>query len=288
MRDATFCGVSRGTLGELYQGPHWWGRNPEIAIVSIPAEKYSWCYFTADPSLPAACERDLAGRPKTVTAIHRFLQHVGAPVPRGRWQIHSELPVAKGMASSTADIVAALRCLSQIFGRRDDPALVSTVLHGIERSDAVFLDGFALYLSAAHRLVRTLAPAPRLHACYVVEGAAVDTDACTDRLLDDYRRRRAKYASALDALLDAFSRRDAKLVAEAATASAHLSQDVLPKECFDAVLADRAALGAGGVFVAHTGSVVGYLLTRPPCPVQAAELSAFFHGLGRQCAFAQI
>jgi L-threonine kinase len=208
-------------------------------------------------------------------------------VPRGRWQLHSELPVGKGMASSTADIVATLRCLYNVFELPYEQSVVTEILREIERTDTVFLDEFALYLSAHHRVVASLGDRIGLHTCYVVEDAVVDTDGVTDELLRDYRSRAGRYRRCLSELLDAFRRNDAHGVARGATASARLSQDVVPKESFDDVVANQSALGADGVFVAHTGSVIGYLFRAQPGRTQMDELSAFFRSLGSQCAFAR-
>ncbi|HEY0698000.1 MAG TPA: hypothetical protein VGD43_09335, partial [Micromonospora sp.] len=79
---------------------------------------------------------------------------------------------------------------------------------------------------------------------------------------------------------------DAAGVARAATTSATLSQEVLPKETFDPVTAHRREFGADGVFVAHTGSVIGYLFAHRLARRQMDELSAFFRELGHQCSFA--
>jgi uncharacterized protein involved in propanediol utilization len=281
------CGVSCGTLGELYQGPYWVRSQPQIAIVSLPVAKYSWCYFTRDEERSDTLALDFADRPKSLEAARRFLDRYQQSAPRGRWQLHSELPVGKGMASSTADIVATLRCLYNVFGLPYDQRVVTEILRGIERTDTVFLDEFALYLSGHHRVVARLGDRVGLHTCYVVEDAVVDTDDVTEQLLHDYGSRAGRYGRCLSALLDAFRGHDARAVARSATASAQLSQDVVPKRCFEDVLATQHELGADGVFVAHTGSVIGYLFRAPPGRSQMDELSAFFRGLGYQCAFAK-
>jgi uncharacterized protein involved in propanediol utilization/MFS family permease len=281
------CGVSCGTLGELYQGPYWVQSEPQISIVSLPVAKYSWCYFIRDDERPDTLALDLADRPKSIKAARLFLERYGRSLPGGRWQIHSELSVGKGMASSTADIVATLRCLYNVFGLAYDQSVVTEILRHIERTDTVFLDEFALYLSAHHRVVASLGDRIVLHTCYVVEDAVVDTDGVTDHLLRDYRSRAARYRSCLSELVDAFRSDDARGVARGATASALLSQDVVPKQCFDDVIANQRDLGADGVFVAHTGSIIGYLFRAQPRRTQMDELSAFFRSLGSQCAFAK-
>lgn len=279
----TASGVCHGTLGELYQGPLGHGPEPDIALVSFPVDRHSWVHFTrgTDPPGPLPLGE------KSATAVRLFLDRFGMELPAGRWSAHSDLPVGVGMASSTADIVATLRCLFHIYALPYDPGVVTGVLSSIERADSVFLDQFALYSSARHHVVRRLGTAIGFHTAYVIERGTVDTAAVTPLLLRHYRRRAQEYERCLTGLLKGFSAADPAAVARAATASATLSQEVLPKRAFEAVVAHREEFGADGVFVAHTGSLVGYLFSHRPAPGAKDELSAFFSSLGHQCSFAQ-
>lgn len=213
----TVSGVCHGTLGELFQGPVEGG----IGLVSFPVDRYSWAHFSSggepDPLPPL---------PKAAHGAALFLEHYGFRLPPGRWFGHTELDVGVGMASSTADIVATLRCLFQAFGQPYDLAVVIDILSRIERADSVFLDEFALYLSDRHRVVTRLGTAIGFHTCYVVEPGAVDTSAVTPSLLDHYQRRARAYQSCLDTLIAAFLTNDAAGVARAASISAALSQEV--------------------------------------------------------------
>ncbi|MDQ8704967.1 hypothetical protein RCO28_21085 [Streptomyces sp. LHD-70] len=279
----TYSGVCHGTLGELYQGPLCPGPDPDIALVSFPVDRHSYVHYTLGDDLPRGA---LPGR-KSQTAARLFLDRSGLRLPPGGWSTHSELPVGVGMASSTADVVATLRCLFRVFALPYDPDAVLGILSAIERADSVFLDEFALHLSGRHRVLRRLGTDVGFHTAYVTEADTVDTAAVTPLLLPHYRRRAQEYERCLTDLLKGFSVGDAGAVARAATTSAVLSQEVLPKQTFAEVLAHREEFGADGVFVAHTGSLVGYLFTRRPAPGLKGELSAFFHSLGHQCSFAR-
>ncbi|GGW92794.1 hypothetical protein GCM10010297_12790 [Streptomyces malachitofuscus] len=281
----TVSGVCHGTLGELYQGPLRAGTDPEIAVVSFPVDRHSWVYFT--PRATVDSSRSPALGEKSAQAARLFLDHYGLALPPGDWRTHSELPVGVGMASSTADIVATLRCLFRVFSLPYDTNVVLGVLAGIERADSVFLDEFALYLSGRHRVVRRLGPDIGFHTAYVTEPGTVDTAAVTPLLLHHYRRRGEEYQRCLTDLLKGFDSGDPAAVARAATTSAALSQEVLPKATFGSLQAHREGFGADGVFVAHTGCLVGYLFASRPRAEAKSELSAFFHSLGHQCTFAQ-
>ncbi|WP_242424496.1 hypothetical protein [Streptomyces sp. Root55] len=279
----TVSGVCHGTLGELYQGPLRAAAAPDIALVSFPVDRHSWVHFTPgtdppDPSVLAV---------KSATAARLFLDHYGLTLPTGLWSTHSDLRVGVGMASSTADIVATLRCLFQLFALPYDQQVVLAVLAEIERADSVFLDEFALHLSGRHRVVRRLGTGFGFHTAFVTEPGTVDTEAVSASLLEHYRRRGEEYERCLTALLKGFDSSDPAAVARAATVSATLSQEVLPKATFHSMLTHRERFGADGIFVAHTGCLIGYLFPRRLGAHRKSELSAFFHSLGYQCSFVQ-
>ncbi|MFF7604218.1 hypothetical protein [Streptomyces parvulus] len=283
---STVAGICQGTLGELYQGPLRVDAEPEIAVVSFPVDRHSWVYFTPRTAPGPPAHPPPLGE-KSAEAAGLFLDHYGLTLPPGVWRTHSELPVGVGMASSTADIVATLRCLFRVFSLPYDTEVIRGVLARIERSDSVFLDEFALYLSGRHRVVRRLGRDVGFHTAHVTEPGTVDTAAVTPLLLDHYRRRGEEYRRCLTDLVKGFDSGDPAAVARAATVSAALSQEVLPKATFGSLQAHRERFGADGVFVAHTGCVAGYLFASRPRPEVGSELSAFFHSLGHQCTFSQ-
>ncbi|MFI2780659.1 GHMP family kinase ATP-binding protein [Streptomyces sp. ALB3] len=280
---ATVSGVCHGTLGELYQGPLRAAGAPDIALVSFPVDRHSWVHFTRGTGTPG-----LSGLgEKSATAARLFLDHYRLTLPTGHWSTHSDLRVGVGMASSTADIVATLRCLFQLFSLPYDEGVVLTVLAAIERADSVFLDEFALHLSGRHRVIRRLGTAFGFHTAFVTEPGTVDTDAVTASLLEHYRRRGEEYERCLTDLLKGFDSGDPAAVARAATVSATLSQQVLPKTHFHELFSQQERFGAAGIFVAHTGCLIGYLFPRRLGAAHKSELSAFFRSLGYQCSFVQ-
>ncbi|MFH8796022.1 hypothetical protein [Streptomyces sp. NPDC017941] len=279
----TVSGVCHGTLGELYQGPLRAGSEPDIAVVSFPVDRHSWVHFTPGTDTP----NRLPLGEKSATAARLFLEHFGLTLPPGHWDAHSDLRVGVGMASSTADIVATLRCLFRLFALPYDTDVVLGILTAIERADSVFLDEFALYLSGRHRVLRRLGTDIGFHTAYITEPGTVDTAAVTDLLLEHYRRHGEEYERCLTDLLKGFASGDPAAVARASTVSAALSQHVLPKAAFDSMLAHRERFGADGVFVAHTGCMIGYLFPTRLDAEGKSDLSAYFHSLGHQCSFAQ-
>lgn len=280
-----YSGVCHGTLGELLQGPYAQDGELHIGLISLPVRKYSWVHFA--PGEDGEIAVDLAGKDKCRQAIALYLQAHGKRLPRGRWSHDSELPLGKGMASSTADIVATIRCLDRIFGLDTAPAAIADLLRGIERSDSVFLDTHALYLSGRQQIVQAFDTPLRLHACYIDEGGTVETEKCASALLAHYRRHLDAYQDNLARALQAFATHDLAGICACATRSAELAQGVIAKRHLDALIERRGEFAADGIVVAHTGSLLGYLFVERPDAARMGELSAFFRGLGHQCRFAE-
>lgn len=281
-----FTGISHGTLGELFQGPHEESGELNIAIISLPLKSYSWVHFSVDPG--AMQDDGIGSRSKTRKAIDLYLQHHSLTLPPGSWNFSSQLLQGKGMSSSTADIVAAIRCLDSHFALEPRIGLMTDILRQIERSDSVFLDHYALYLSGKQKVVEDYQYSPSLYACFIDEGEVVDTEKTHDKLIAHYDRNFEAYARVLTLVRRGFKSADASMICEGSTRSAILSQGILPKKNFDAVLEHQQALKADGIVVAHTGSVLGYLFINKPSAVDIGRVSAFFFGLGKQCSFVKV
>ena len=282
---AICSGVCHGTLGELLQGPYEHDGELHIGLISLPVRKYSWVHFT--PGEAGDIEVELAGKDKCRRAIELYLRHYRKRLPAGRWSHDSELLLGKGMASSTADLVATIRCLDRIFGLHSPAPVIAALLREIERSDSVFLDTHALYLSSRQEIVRAFDAPVRLHACYIDEGGTVETEKVAHPLLAHYQRNLPAYRHNLDRAIDAFARHDLRRICECSTRSAELAQGVIAKRNLEVLLERRRDFAADGIVVAHTGSLLGYLFIARPDPARMGELSSFFRGLGHQCRFAE-
>lgn len=278
-------GVCHGTLGELIQGPYQHDGEQHISLISLPVKKYSCMHFTH--GLPADAAASLAHKSKCRQAIELYLALHGLALPPGRWGHDSELLEGKGMASSTADLVATIRCLDAVFGRASTAETITAILRRIERSDSVFLDRYALYLSARQQVVHTFHHRPSFYACYIDEGNSIDTERAAPTLLETYRAYRSAYETNLQHACDAFASDDLARIAACATVSACLGQNAIAKRHLGSLRARQAQFGADGIFVAHTGSLLGYLFIEQPGVARMGALSSFFHALGYPCRFVQ-
>ncbi|NUZ07883.1 hypothetical protein [Piscinibacter koreensis] len=174
--------------------------------------------------------------------------------------IRSDIPRGKGMASSTADLTAALQALCISCDMQLSDRQFARVLTAVEPSDCVHFPGIAHVDHLGGRLFESL-PAPAGMRVLVVDcGGEVDTVSFDRaRAASIYRREEPAIRAALHLMKLGLRRGDKHAVATAATLSAQISQQILPKPQFNDLLACARHCGALGVNCAHSGTVLGVL-----------------------------
>jgi uncharacterized protein involved in propanediol utilization len=221
-----------------------------------------------------------SGHPTPLRALirGRFERVTGFAPPPGELLYCSDIPIGHGMSSSTADAVALIRCLAQLGGLSCDERLVSTILHGVERSDPVFLDSPVIYATAGHAILETLGRAPVMSARWVIGTMSTPT-ATTDEdgLLAIYERSLAEYDLSRADLIEGYRCGDPARIFRAATTSARLGQRACHSADIDRLLRLSAELPLEfGVFRAHTGTVAGVIAGERHIDELEARLRAIF------------
>lgn len=243
------------SCGELIQG---WILGSE-KLVSCPVDWYSTVEVTE--GTPLADERPLSR-----AMVARLLQHWGYPPQRGqqlRIDVHSTIPVAKGMASSTADIAATAVAVAHHLGHLLDESTLAALCVSLEPTDSTLFRHLTLFDHHDASTQIACDTQPTLDVL-VLESPV------TLRTADYHRlpRQMALHAGA-PALQRAWEKlqhgcvtRNPGLLGEAATLSAIASQRLLPKPAFHDLLSLVESCDLYGINVAHSGSVVGLLLDR--------------------------
>jgi len=211
-------------------------------------------------------------------------------------RILSDLPRAKGMASSTADIAATVCALAQALGKRLEPWEVARIALSVEPSDSLMFPGLALFDHRSGRVYEDLGPAPPLEVVVLDFGGTVDTLTYNRHYRADLLRGMvAEHQEALAAVKAGLRRGNladiggaATLqrgnladIGGAATLSARAHQRILYKPQLETVIGLAREVGALGVNVAHSGTVIGVLFdpAQADGPALAAYLAAHLPGL---------
>lgn len=265
-----------GTCGELVQGLV----EGQPFLVSCPIDRYTAATVTWQPG-PERWDVP-ADSPKAVAALKAALALVEAPPGRVSLSVQSELARGRGLGSSTADIAAAAYAVGEAFGRPLAPETLARLALAIEPTDGSLFPGLVVFDHLAGALCQPLGPPPALDVLVLDWGTRLDT-VTYNRLLDRERwaAQGARVAEALTLVRAGLARGDRARVGAGATLSARAHQAVLPKPQLERILALARAIGALGVNVAHSGTVIGVLIEaeRPDAPELARYLAARLPGL---------
>jgi len=213
--------------------------------------------------------------PKAVRAVALTLERFGVDGLNAALTLESPIPRGKGMASSTADVVASVAATAAALGRASDAELEADIALSIEPSDGTMLPGIALFDHVAGRVRRSLGSPPPIDILVLEFAARLDTVAFNK--VDHtaaLRSRSESFGESLSLIEAGIASADAELVGRGATLSASTYQDVLVKQELPQVFALAEASGAVGVNIAHSGTVVGMLFNADAERVEWAAAQA--------------
>jgi L-threonine kinase len=260
-----------GTCGELVQGTI----NGQNFLITCPINVYS------EVGVSAGQRQTSRIGEKTQTAVKKtlaYLQQSGAELTI---TAQSDLPIGKGMASSSADIAAACQATAQYFGRVLTADEIADIALAIEPTDGIFYPGIVMFDHVNGGIRRLLGTPPAMHIAVFDVGGEVNTQAFNQR--DDLAvlntAKESLVRQAVDLVTDGLRRGDSRLIGQGATLSAVANQPVLYKPCLQQVIELAERHGAVGVNAAHSGTVVGILFSAS----EMSQLSSCIKAVSAAC-----
>lgn len=153
-------------------------------------------------------------------------------------RLDSDIPRGKGMASSSADIAAALAVACDIHHYTLSPRQISEIVAQVEPSDHVHLPGISQVDHLGGAVLDSL-PTPADLSVIVVDcGGEVDTEEFDrEHARAVYKEQQYQLICALEGLKRGLKQQDVDSIATAATISARINQKILPKAPFEQLLA---------------------------------------------------
>ena len=260
--------LAAGTCGELAQGVLPDGTS---FVVTCPIDRGTAIEVAITPAQTLA----ITGVPPEASYLERALRRTAELLELGPCRIsvdrHSALYVAKGMASSTADIVAAARALSAAASLPLRTEELAELAAAIEPTDGIMYDGIVAADPGTGLRLRGWDWWPQFVVVMAIPPTTFETSAARfpdqDRLADEY-------ADLLDRLDAAVEAQDAAAFAEQATRSARLNEAFHTSPVLADLELHADRLGALGACVAHTGTVAGLLFPATPDGHMAASNAA--------------
>lgn len=247
-------GKSFASFGEVIQGRNSQG---EDFLVTLPIDLWSTCELVCTPidgPLVVECRLE-----KSRAVLYHVLAELG--IQRGfhlQCDFTRNIPIGKGLSSSTADMLATLRAVQEVFGFLFTERYISRVFADIEPHDGLHFNSSVLYDHRLGRLIENFGHIPQYTIIAVDDGGEVDTVKYNRNLTFD--RETTRYFDILvNRLREAYARRDDREIAACATESARIhlvrSRSSLLKE----VLVKGAEYDPIGIVATHSGTCAGLL-----------------------------
>ncbi|WP_318505947.1 kinase [Bacillus sp. T3] len=246
-------GICYGTFGELVQGVL--DKSPFLITLPIPSLKSEATFF------PNFSSTEIIGSPnkaKAIAACEKLLQHFMIDIG-GTLIINSNIKVGKGLASSSADIVAAMRAVADSFNLTLSEELISCIAIEVEPTDGVMYPDSVAYDFLNGKLIENLGPIPPYHLIGFDFGGVVDTIAFNKIPKDYSLNDKCMFLKAYELAKKGIKNSDLSLLCVASTISATINQKFLPKPLF-AEFEQLAHSYGGGIVCAHSGTVIGILV----------------------------
>ncbi len=261
--------LAPGACGELVEGLI----GDQAFLVSCPIDLYSKAKVCLYPrgSCPDSSQKN-DNWPKARQAVTAAL----SAWQENDWEvcleIKSTIPRSKGMASSTADIGAAVAATALALGRIPDPVEITELAVSIEPTDSTLFSELTIFDHVTGSLYNGIGKPPPLQVMVLDWGGEIESadwyqaDSPTQQILE---RQSPGAVRALELIRQGVRQGDADMLAKGATLSALLHQAILHKPNLGELASFARQQGTLGITVAHSGTVAGLLY--PPMTKSSSE-----------------
>lgn len=241
-----------GTCGEWVQG----ARNGVPFLIDCPIDQFS--------EAKVALTRHSTAwvlplrKSKALQVLNLLKDSLGLPKLGGKVEFLQQLPEGKGMASSTADIIAVASATLIALGENPSPERLAHYALQIEPSDSVMFPGITEIEHVQRHRYRMLGSSLPALFLALDWGGAIDTRVFNARpdLAEHYRHYETDIKRAYDLACEGIEQADLEKLATAGTISARCNLEINPKSFYKPFLNWVQQQGGLGVVTAHSGTLL--------------------------------
>ncbi len=239
-----------GSCGEFVQGI----LNDEPFLITCPIDLFT----TVTVSDLFRGQIGLGWKAKEM--LKRTLKYLGREKMNFGIKLESELPHGKGMASSSADIAAVAKAVSFALREKLRAGEIAKLATSIEPTDGIFYNGIVAMNPVSGKVFHKFDFVPKYKIAVFDFGNKVNT-------LEFERRSNLHLAN-----LPLFQKNSFQNIFDFVEISALANQKILYKDKLREIIHFARSLGALGVNIAHTGTVIGVFFDEDFFDVEACAL----------------
>ena len=173
--------------------------------------------------------------------------------------VESQIPIGKGLSSSTADMVAAARAIASLKMITFRGDYLGEIISEIEPNDGLHYPGVSAYHHTTGQLIESVAWIPSWKILGIDLGGTFDTVSFNDQRMLIDQQEMHRYSMILSKMLNALKEKNATIVANLATVSAEMWQARNPKSKLTQILSLGEKTRALGLVNTHSGTYVGLI-----------------------------
>ena len=252
-----FYGVCPASCGEFVQGV-------------LDNEEYLSSYainLFSVATLEEGKEVIHTGPTKSRKAMELVFEKFNIPVEESKkisLNINSQIPVGKGMASSTADIGATINATLSMLGKSLTGEEISKLAVKIEATDSLLLNRHSIFNPLTADIKKYMGGIDNAKVVILEPDDILDTKSI--RMTPNYRMYKMQNKEIIKesfSLLDeGLARNNLSLVGKACTYSSLANENIHKKPFLKEIIEISDKFGCYGVNIAHSGTVIGILMDK--------------------------
>ncbi|PEM18979.1 GHMP family kinase ATP-binding protein [Bacillus wiedmannii] len=251
---------SNGTFGELLQGVLL---NDKNFLVTLPIKLSSKALFFPDTKSSEVFVYPQR-KEKVKMAVKLILKEININTG-GTLIIDSNIPEGKGLASSSADISAALKAILHASDYVIEPKILEDIMRKIEPTDGIMYDECVSFYHKEVELHQKLGQLPSMLIIGIDEGGTVNTIDFNKGTTSYSFEEKVNFQKLISELEAAIFEQDLYKIGSISTRSSILNQKKLFKKNLDLFLEFNSLKSVCGTVVAHSGTMIGTIVKPDAC-----------------------
>lgn len=240
-----------GSCGEFIQGVY----ASQPCLVSCPIDLYSQISITEGPATRMLDSKAV----RMLELVFNEYRIPRAEKHHINIALTSDIPIEKGMASSTADIAGLAKGLSAYYDLGMDDRRIAELCVMIEPTDNIMFERLNLFNHVRGEVMMEFNASLRASILIIEFKGAVNT-MNFHRQQDGYSSEDTEaFKDALMCFREGLKKADLDQIGRACTESARLNQKILYKPYFDILEKMAGRYGGHGIITGHSGTVIGVL-----------------------------
>ena len=268
-----FYGVCPASCGEFVQGV-------------LDNEEYLSSYainLFSVATLEEGKEIIQKGPSKSRRAMELVFEKFGLPVDETKnisLNIKSQIPVGKGMASSTADIGATIKATLSMLNKTLTGEEISKLAVKIEATDSLLLNQHSIFNPLTADIKKYLGGINDAKVVILEPDDILDTKSI--RMTPNYKMYKMQnkeiIKKSFELLDEGLAKNDLNLIGKACTYSGLANENIHKKPFLEKIIDISDKYGCYGVNIAHSGTVIGILMHKEMDDIKLIEhLKKYIH-----------